>query len=177
MTVEKDESKASTLPSEELMNYLFLKWTQIGDVAVPLIVIMFVGLLFSIYFLRNKRSDFTIFLAKFTHSSYGQLLLTSIGILWASIVSVFGSKLQEQWFEGKHWGAENLVFGISVILALVLSVLHYIYSQIKEQQNQSRPSYDAINENSVHNVNVTSIVNTCMLELKDNVVKEKCLPV
>ncbi len=173
MTVEIDNSNVSALPSGGTLSYFESKWLQIGDVAAPLIIVMIFGILMSGYFLLNKRSDITLFFAKFTHSSYGQLLLTSIGILWASIISVFGGKLQEQWFEGKVWGAENLVFGISVILALILSVLHYIYSQIKEQHNQSRPSYNAIQENSVHNVNVTSIVNSCMLDLKDVVTKEK----
>ncbi|WP_299807806.1 hypothetical protein [uncultured Shewanella sp.] len=173
MAVEKNNAGSEESVIDGLLDYLGAKWLQIGDVGVPLLIVMSLGIVLSVYFLFNKRSGFTLLLAKFTHSSYGQLLLTSIGILWASIISVFGSKLQEQWFEGKTWGAENLVFGVSVVLAIILSVLHYIYSQIKEQHSQSRPSYNAINENSAHSVNVTSIVNSCMLDLKDAVTKEK----
>ena len=173
MAVEKNDSDLEKSFIDGFLSYLDDKWLQVGDVGTPLLIVMFLGIILSVYFLFNKRSSFTLFLAKFTHSSYGQLLLTSIGILWASIISVFGGKLQEQWFEGKPWETENLVFGVSVVLALTLSVLHYIYSQIKEQHSQSRPSYNAINENSVHSVNVTSIVNSCMLDLKDAVTKEK----
>lgn len=173
MEIEQNNSYWGKSYLDDLLNYLDAKWLQIGDIGIPLLIVVLIGLLLSGYFLFNKKSNVTIFCAKLTHSSYGQLFLTAIGIFWASIVSVFGGKLQEQWFEGKPWGAENLVFGISVILALILSVLHYIYSQIKEQHSQSRPSYKSINENSIHSVNVTRIVNSCMLDLKDAVTKEK----
>ncbi|NVP03206.1 hypothetical protein HWA77_23650 [Photobacterium damselae subsp. damselae] len=175
MEMEQNNTDLEKSFFDGFLSYLDAKWLQIGDVGIPLLIVIIMGFLLSGYFLLNKRSGITLFWAKLTHSSYGQLFLTSIGILWASIISVFGGKLQEQWFEGKSWGTENLVFGISVIMALLLSVLHYIYSQIKEQHSQSRPSYDSIHANSMHSVNVTSIVNSCMLDLKDAVTKEKRL--
>lgn len=157
----------------DCITYLQCKLVQVGGVGLCLLLAAFLGVVLSLFFLRNKQAVVTVKLAKFTHSSYGQLLLTSIGILWASIISVFGGKLQEQWFEDKAWGYENLFFGVAVVLAIVLSVLHYIYSQIKEQQSQSRPSFDSINENSIQGVMAMANVNNCILDLKGIVEKEK----
>ncbi len=160
----------------EVPSYFLTKLAQVGDIGIYLAAAAVVGLVLSLVFMKTKRSEMTVKIAKHTHSSYGQLLLTLIGIFWASIISVFGSKLQEQWFEGKVWGSENLFFGLSVILASVLSVLHYIYSQVKEQQNQSRPSFESINENSVQTVNSMNIINSCVLDLQNIVKLEKNKP-
>lgn len=158
------------------MTYFQEKLLQVGNVGICLFIIACLGLVISILFLYKKQAKITVSLAKFTHSSYGQLLLTSMGILWASLISVFGGKLQEQWFDGKTWGAENLFFGVSVILAIILSILHYIYGQIKEQQNQSRPSFEAVNENSTQGVNAMGIINNCILDLQNIVRLEKNKP-
>lgn len=160
----------------EVPSYLSVKLVQVGDIGIFLFFSAVCGLILSLVFMRTKRSDITVKISKYTHSSYGQLFLTLIGIFWASIISVFGSKLQEQWFEGKTWGAENLFFGLSVILAAILSVLHYIYSQIKEQQNQIRPSFESINENSIQTVNAMGIVNRCILDLQNIIKLEKSNP-
>jgi hypothetical protein len=160
----------------EVPSYFSTKLDQVGNIGIYLAVAALVGLVLSLVFMKTKRSEMTVKIAKYTHSAYGHLLLTLIGIFWASIVSVFGSKLQQQWFEGKPWGAENLFFGFSVILASVLSVLHYIYSQVKEQENQSRLSFDSINESSVQTVNSMNIVNSCILDLQNIVKLEKNKP-
>ncbi|TOQ59596.1 hypothetical protein CGG91_22595, partial [Vibrio parahaemolyticus] len=91
----------------EVPSYFSTKLAQIGDIGIYLAVAAVFGLVLSLVFMKTKRSEMTVKIAKYTHSSYGQLLLTLIGIFWASIISVFGSKLQEQWFEGKVWGPEN----------------------------------------------------------------------
>lgn len=160
----------------EVPSYFYAKLDQVGEIGICLAIAVVIGVLLSLALMKSKHSEITVKLAKCTHSSYGQLLLTLIGIFWASIVSVFGSKLQEQWFEGKEWGVENLFFGLSVVLAAVLSVLHFIYNQVKEQQNQSRLSFESINENSVQTVNSMSIVNSCILDLQNIVKLEKNEP-
>lgn len=158
------------------ITYVQAKILQVGDIGLYLLIITVIGLILSVFFLKNKQSPVTVSFAKFTHSPYGQLVLTFIGILWASLISVFGSKLQKQWFEGKEWQAENLFFGVSVVLAIMLSILHYIYSQVKEQQNQSRPSFDAVDENSIQNVNSMSIINNCIIDLQNIIRLEKINP-
>ncbi|WP_104027879.1 hypothetical protein [Vibrio jasicida] len=156
----------------EEVGYFGSKLVQVGGVGITLFFTVVIGILVCGTFLLTKRSKLTMAIAKSTHSAYGHLLLAGIGIFWASSVSVFGSKLQEQWFEGEAWGLENLLFGIPVTAALVLSVLHFIYSQHKEQMSHSRPSHDAINENSNQCVNMIGVVNGCVQDLRKIVQSE-----
>lgn len=148
------------------MNYLSDKYTQMGYMGIIVFVVILFGIIACVIFLRKKRSVWVMRLASMTHSAYGHLLLAAIGIFWASSVSVFGTQLQKQWFDGEVWGFESLFFAIPVTFALVLSVLHYIYSQHKEHTNQTRASYNAVNENGTQCINMLSVINSCVQDLR-----------
>lgn len=148
-------------------------YNWVGDIGVALAAFTIIGIIICFVSLRARQNKIVISISKFTHSAYGQLLLASAGMFWASIVSVFGSNLQEQWFHGKTWEIENLLFGLPVILALTLSVLHFIYGQIKENQSQVRPSFKAINECSAQSVNIINVVSNCVLDLQKIISAEK----
>lgn len=138
---------------------------QMGTVGIILTILIIFATIICFLIVRNQNTPIVRKVARMSHSAYGHLLLAGLSIFWASCVSVFGTSLQEQWFAGATWKRETLFFGVSVILALIVGVLHYIRAQRKEAENQARPCVDAINENSSQCINMSDIVNTCIFDL------------
>ncbi|MNS04563.1 hypothetical protein D3C72_359270 [compost metagenome] len=113
----------------------------------------------------TKNSPFTLHISQLTHTPYGNIFIISASIVWASMVSVFGSTLQNQWFGTEDIGNETIAFLTSVLVTIILSVLHYIQSQHKENKNQARPCFDAITQNSEQTINTLKIVYECAQDI------------
>lgn len=154
------------------MDYLMSKYDQIGYVKITLFFIIFFSILLCFVFLKGRRSVIILTMSKWTHSVIGNFILAGIGILWASLVSVFGTQLQQQWFGNVELGNETLIFFISVTIALIMSFLHYIQSQHNELQNRHRPSFEVLMENSKQSIHLMTVVSQCINFLQSIYAKE-----
>ncbi|EOE6725271.1 TPA: hypothetical protein PCI20_001072 [Klebsiella pneumoniae] len=148
------------------MESITLKLNQIGAVGTYLLIVIICSVSLCFYFSKKRKENITSFMSKWTHTANGNFVLVGVSIIWASIVSVFGSQLQQQWFGGTDWGIETFIFGTSVALTLILSFLHYIQSQEKELQSYTRPTYEAIKENSTQCLNLMKVINDCIQDFK-----------
>ncbi|MEN3758231.1 hypothetical protein ABDZ57_15565 [Aeromonas veronii] len=100
-----------------------------------------------------------------SHSGYGNLIFVMVGILWASAVSVFGSDIKSQIFttsQSVSW--ETFFFFLTVYIAMIVGVYHYIGQQRKEKENQSRPPIKAIQLASKDIVDLNKALHVCMLD-------------
>ncbi|WP_323641045.1 hypothetical protein [Pectobacterium polonicum] len=154
------------------MEYITSKLEQIGAIGAFLLIVIVCSGLLCFYFSKKRKDNIPTIISKWTHTANGNFVLVGVSIIWASIVSVFGSQLQLQWFGGVKWGIETFIFGTSVTLALVLSFLHYIQSQQKELQSYTRPTYEAIKENSTQNLNLMKVIHECIQDFKFILAKE-----
>ncbi|MGN5081747.1 hypothetical protein ACTG2F_02185 [Aeromonas sp. 31P] len=133
------------------MNFMLATITTLCIFTLALVILM----------IYNKNATITLRASQFTHTPYGNTFIISASIIWASMVSVFGSTLQNQWFGKDKIGGETLAFLIPVLVTVILSVLHYIQSQHKENKNQARPCFDAVAQNSEQTINTLGIVYEC----------------